>query len=119
MKGSAHLGLGELEAAEEAFALAQPLAPHNTHIALQRAVLKQEKGDHAGALRILDDAANNHLNVPEVFLNRGYSQQELGALREARHSFRIFLRLTEGRSLYDEQRQAVNEWLAQFNSSSG
>lgn len=114
MKGSAHLGLGQLELAEEAFTFAQPLAPGNAQIVVQLAILKQEKGDHTSALQILEDAAIRHPSVPEVFLNKGYSQQELGAVRDAGHSFRIFLRMTEGRSLYAEQRKVVNEWLAQL-----
>ena len=119
MKGSAHLALGQLDLAETAFASAQPLAPDNVQISVQIAILKQEKGDHAGALQILADAASRHPNVPEIFLNQGYSQQELGALRDAGRSFRIFLRMTEGRSLYAEQRRAIEEWLAQPYHTSG
>ena len=119
MKGSAHLGLGQLGPAETAFAAAQPLAPANAQIAVQRAILKQEQDDHAGALRILEEASSRHPDVPEVFLNQGYSQQELGAVREAGHSYRIFLRLTEGRSLYADQRRAVRQWLAQLGRGTG
>ena len=115
IKGSTHMGLGQLDPAEKAFAAAQLLAPGNAQLAVQRAVLKQEKNDHAGALEILKDAVISHPDVPEVFLNQGYSQQALGSLAEARHSFRIFLRMTEGRSLYREQRRVVSEWLAQFS----
>jgi tetratricopeptide (TPR) repeat protein len=118
MKGSAHLGLGQLDAAEKAFAAAQPLAPGNAQIAVQRAILKQEKGDHAGALQILQDAAARDSSVPEIYLNLGYSQQELGAFSDARRSFRIFLRTTEGRSLYAQQREAVSRWLRQFSAVS-
>jgi len=118
VKGSAHLGLGQLDAAEQAFASAQPLAPDNAQIAVQRAIIKQEKGDHASALKILQDAASRHPDVPEIFLNQGYSQQALGTLPDAIRSFRIFLRMTEGSPLYAEQRKAVNQWLAQFSSIS-
>ena len=119
MKGSAHLALGQLDPAETAFASAQPLAPGNAQIAVQRAILKQEKGDHASALQILAEAASRHPSVPEIFLNLGYSQQELGAERDAGRSYRIFLRMTEGRSLYAEQRKTVELWLAQSRSTSG
>lgn len=114
IKGSAHLGLGQLDRAESAFASAHSLAPNNVQIAVQRAIIKQEKGDHPEAVKLLQDAAALHPDVPEVHLNLGYSQLTLGAMRDAKSSFRIFLRLTEGRSLYKQQRQAVNEWLAQF-----
>ena len=117
IKGSSHLGLGQLESAETAFASAQELAPGNVSIAVQRAIIQQEKGNHVSALQILKNAAIRHSTAPEIFLNQGYSQQELGALREARHSYRIFLRMTEGRSLYAEQREAVNQWLAQNSST--
>jgi Flp pilus assembly protein TadD len=116
IKGSAHLVLGQLDPAEVAFASAQALAPYNVQIALQQAILKQEKGDHASALEILNSAAIRHPYVPEIFLNQGYSQQALGDLRNAKRSFRAFLRMTESRSLYLEQRKVVKKWLAQVSS---
>ena len=118
IKGNAHLRIGQLDSAEKALALAQALAPMNAQIAVQRAILQQEKGDHVTALQILKDAGERNPNVPEIFLNQGYSEQALGAVQDARRSFRIFLRITEGRSLYTEQRKLVNEWLAQFPSTS-
>ncbi len=116
VKGSAHLGLGQLDLAEKAFESAQALLPDHALIAVQRSIVSQEKGDHAGALQILRNAARQHPNVPEIFLNQGYSQQALGEIRDAGYSFRTFLKLTEGRSLYAEQRKAVNQWLAQTSS---
>jgi Flp pilus assembly protein TadD len=114
IKGSAHLGLGQLGMAESAFSSAHSLAPNNVQIAVQRAIIKQEKGDHPEAVKLLQDAAALQPDMPEVLLNLGYSQLALGAIRDAKSSFRIFLRLTEGRSLYEQQRKSVNEWLAQF-----
>ncbi len=113
VKGSAHLGLGQLEQAELAFASARTLMPDNAQIAVQQAILRQEQGDHPGALRILEAVAQRHPDVPEIFLNQGYSQQALGAVTEAKRSFRVFLRLTDGRALYMQQREAVRAWLAQ------
>lgn len=113
VKGSAHLGLAELEDAEAAFAAAQHLAPDNVHLAVQRAVVKQEQGDHVGALEILAAAEKDNPDVPEIYLNKGYSYYALGAVREAKRSFRVFLRLTENRSLYAGQRGAVESWLQQ------
>ena len=46
LKGSSHLGLGQLDLAEQAFTKAQPLAPGNAQVAIQLAILKQETGDH-------------------------------------------------------------------------
>jgi Flp pilus assembly protein TadD len=116
IKGSAHLGIGQLDLSEMAFASAQALAPDNVQIALQQAILKQEKGDHASALQILKGVAIRHPNVPEIFLNQGYSQQAVGSVREAKRSFRTFLQMTESRSLYLQQRKVVKEWLAQVSS---
>jgi Tetratricopeptide repeat len=115
IKGSAHLGMGQLDLAEVAFASAQGLAPDNAQIAVQLAILKQEKGDHAGALQILESEAVRHPNLPEIHLNKGYSLQALGAVRDAKRSFRTFLEMTESRSLYSSQRMAVKEWLAQVS----
>jgi hypothetical protein len=119
IKGSALLGTGQLDLAELAFTSAQALAPDNVQIAVQQAILKQEKGDHAGALHILEAAAKRHPNVPEIFLNQGHSLYALGAEREAKRSFRAFLRLTEGRSLYMHQRKAIKEWLTPESSVQG
>ena len=113
IKGSAHLGFGQLDLAEVAFASAQALVPDNAQIAVQQAILKQEKGDHAGALQILKGAAIRHPTVPEILLNQGYSQQTLGATLDAKRSFRAFLNMTEGRSVYFQQRAVVKKWLAQ------
>jgi Flp pilus assembly protein TadD len=112
IKGSIHLGLGQLDLAEESFELAQALVPGHAQTSVQLAVLKQEKGDHAGALSLLKDAARRHRDMPEIYLNLGYSQQALGVFDEAGRSFRIFLELTEGRSVYSEQRKRVSQWVS-------
>jgi hypothetical protein len=117
LKGSAHLAMGQLVPAEADLVSAQKLAPENAQIALQLAILKQERGDHAGALEILDSVGERNPHIPEIFLNKGYSQQSLGAVRDAKRSFREFLSLTEGRSLYSQQRQAIKEWLAREKSA--
>lgn len=119
IQGSAFLGTGRLDSAETAFTAAQALAPDDAKIAVQLAILKQEKGDHAGALQILEQAATHHPAMPEIFLNQGYSQEALGAVREARRSFRAFLEVTADRSLYRQQRRVVREWLARASSMQG
>ena len=111
VKGSAYLGAGQLDLAQAALESARELAPDNAQIAVQQAILQQETGDHAGALQTLEAVADKHPDVPEIFLNQGYSQQAIGAERAATRSFRIFLRLTEGRSLYSGQRKAIEDWL--------
>lgn len=116
IKGSTHLGIGQLDLAETAFESAQALAPDNAQIAVQRAILYQERGDHANALQILKGVAIRHPSVPEIYLNQGYSEYALGAVRDAERSFRTFLRMTESRSLYLQQRKVVTEWLAQVSS---
>jgi hypothetical protein len=113
LKGSAHLGLDQLDVAERAFDSAWAIAPDNAQIAVQRAIVQQERDAHAIALKILTAAAISHPEVPEIYLNQGYSEQVLGAHRAAERSFRQFLLLTEGRSLYARQRQLVQSWLAQ------
>jgi tetratricopeptide (TPR) repeat protein len=115
VKGSALLATGQLEAAQAAFATAQSLAPDNPQIAVQQAIVQQEQGDHLAALRILQAAAGRHPDVPEIFLNQGYSQLALGAESQARGSFRTFMQLTENRTLYLQQRQAVERWLRQLS----
>jgi tetratricopeptide (TPR) repeat protein len=112
VKGSAHLGAGQLELAEASLSSARDLAPNNARIAIQMAIVKQEMDDHESALQILGSVADRHPDMPEIFLNQGFSQQATGAETAAKRSFRIFLRLTEGRSLYSRQRMAIEEWLS-------
>jgi tetratricopeptide (TPR) repeat protein len=112
IKGSIHLGLGQLDLAEESFQLAHALVPGHAQTSVQLAVLKQEKGDHAGALSLLKDAARRHRDVPEIYLNLGYSQQALGEFAKAGRSFKIFLDVTEGRTVYSEQRKMVSQWVS-------
>ena len=117
IKGSAHLGMGQLQRADSAFSKAFLLTPDNAQIAVQRAIIKQEEGNHTEALEILKNVAARHPDVPEVFLNQGYSQQVLGMMKGAESSFRVFLKLTQGRSLYAQQRYTVQQWLAQFRAT--
>ncbi len=119
MKGSAHLGLGQLDLAQASFDSAAELLPGSPHVAVQQAIVLQERGDHEGALRILADASGSHPNVPEIFLNKGYSEQALGATSEARRSFRAFLLLTEGRAIYSGQREVVSRWLRSQSVAQG
>lgn len=111
LKGSAHLGMGQLEQADMAFAASKAIAPDNVQIAIQQAIVKQEQKDHVAALQILQAASAMYAEVPEIYLNQGYSQLALGAELEARRSFRTFLRMTEDRSLYTQNRLAVKNWL--------
>lgn len=113
VKGSAHLALGQLDLADAAFRAAHTLMPNNALVMVQQAVLAQERGEHAAALEILEDAAARHPQVPEIFLNKGFSEQALGNVAQARRSFRTFADMTEHRSLYANQRRTVVQWLAQ------
>lgn len=113
VKGSAHLALGMLEAAENSLGKADSVATGNPQVAVQLAIVKQEKDDHPAALRILSDAAADNAHVPEIFLNMGYSQLALGDQPEAQRSFRTFMKLTQNRSRYQQQREALQRWLQQ------
>ena len=111
IKGSAHLGLGQLEPAEFALSAARSLAPQSAQVVVQLSILHQEKEQHALAVEMLRDAASLHPGVPEIYLNLGYSQLALGADSEARVSFRIFLELTKDSAFYTAQRVAIAQWL--------
>ncbi|MGV6807364.1 MAG: hypothetical protein ACWA5K_05620 [bacterium] len=116
IKGSAHLGLGQLALAEKSFEAAKVLAPENAQIVVQLAILNQEKGDHQAAVLLLEDASSKHHDVPEVFLNLGFSQQAVGENSAAERSFNTFMKMTRGRALYETQRQVVKEWLTYFDA---
>ena len=113
VKGSAHLALGMLEAAESSLVKAGSVAPDNPQVAVQLAIVKQEQNDHPAALRILAEAATKNAHVPEIFLNMGYSQIAVGAQPDAQRSFRTFMKLTRDRSRYQQQREALERWLQQ------
>jgi Flp pilus assembly protein TadD len=113
VKGSAYLALGMLESAERCLNKAGSAAPGNPQVAVQLAIVIQERDDHAAALQILAEAAAENAHVPEIFLNMGYSQLAIGAESEAQRSFRTFMKLTRDRSRYRQQREALERWLQQ------
>lgn len=113
IKGSAHLGLGQLAIAEDALSAARALAPMSAQVVVQLSILHQEKGEHARAVAMLEEAAIHHAQVPEIYLNLGYSQLALGDEGRARKSFRTFLELTSDSAIYAQQRVALANWLSQ------
>jgi len=109
--GTAQLAQGQMEAADTALERAAGLNPKVAQIWVQRAIVAQERGDHAAAVRLLSEARELSPKSPQIYLNLGYSNDALGSLAEAEKNYLRFLSLTEGDDAYLLQRKPVIERL--------
>jgi tetratricopeptide (TPR) repeat protein len=109
--GTAQLAQGQMGMAEAALERASKLNPKVAQIWVQRAIAAQERGDHATAVRLLNEARELAPKSPQIYLNLGYSNDSLGATAEAEKNYLRFLSLTEGDSSYATQRKPVIERL--------
>lgn len=110
--GTAYLGNGELVEADHALSEALRRDPAQAQLWVQRAIIAQERGDHARALGWLREARNLSPQAPDVHLNIGYSAEAMGLRDEAAKAYRDFLRFTEGRESFASQRNWVTRRLA-------
>ena len=109
--GTAYLGNGELVEADHALSEALRRDPAQPQLWIQRAIIAQERGEHARALGWLREARNLSPQAPEVHLNIGYSAEAMGLREEAAKAYRDFLRFTEGRESFASQRTWVTRRL--------
>lgn len=109
--GSAQLAQGHMDAADTALERAGKLNPKVAQIWVQRAVVAQERGDHASAINLLTQARDLSPKSPQIYLNLGYSNDALGQPAEAEKNYLRFLSLTEGDESYLLQRKPVIERL--------
>ena len=109
--GTEQLAQGQLDAAAAALEQAGKLNPKVAQIWVQRAVVEQERGAHAAAVRLLTEARGLSPKSPQVYLNLGYSNDALGLSAEAERNYQYFLTLTEGDVAYLLQRTLVIERL--------
>jgi tetratricopeptide (TPR) repeat protein len=105
--GTAQLAQGQMEAAETALERASKLNPKVAQIWVQRAVVAQERGDHASAVTLLNAARELSPKSPQIYLNLGYSYDAQGLTAEADKNYLRFLSLTEGDSTYALQRKPI------------
>ena len=67
---------------------------------VQLAIVAQQRGNHTQALQLLGEAKRLNAQMPEVHLNIAFSQDSLGEHQHAAvYAYRMFLKLTEGKSL--------------------
>ncbi len=109
--GTAQLAQGQLDEADAALERASKLNPKVSQVWVQRAVVAQERGDHAAAVRLLIEARNLSPRSPQIYLNLGYSYDALGSTAEAEKNYQNFLALTDGDAAYLLQRNLVIERL--------
>jgi len=106
--GSAKLGLGLYNEADDYFKNALTLNAEMPQLWTQRAVIAQEKNNHIAALKFLHKAQTLSPNAPEIILNIAYSNDALGDRNGAVYAYREFLSTTRGNTQFAQQRQAVN-----------
>jgi len=105
--GTAQIAQGQMDAAETALERASNLNPKVSQIWVQRAIVAQERGDHAAAVKLLNEARELSPKSPQIYLNLGYSNDALGLTAEADKNYLHFLSLTEGDSAYALQRKPI------------
>ena len=106
--GSAKLGLGLYDEADDYFKNALALNAEMPQLWTQRAIIAQERNNHIAALKFLHKAQTLSPSAPEIILNIAYSNDALGDRNGAVFAYREFLAITRGNSLFAQQRQAVN-----------
>ncbi len=110
--GTARLGAGNLERAEQSFDKGLALNSKQPQLWLQRAIVEQQKGNHETALQLLKECQKLAPAMPEVQLNIGYSIDTIGADKyAAKMAYETFIELTEGNPAYIAVRQKVLERL--------
>ncbi len=105
--GTAQLAQGQLDAAETALEHASRIDSKVARVWIQRAVVAQERGDHAAAVNLLNKARDLSPKSPQIYLNLGYSNDALNLSAEAEINYRLYLSLTEGDGSYSAQRKHV------------
>ncbi len=112
--GSAKLGLGLYNEADDYFKKALTLNLKIPQLWIQRAIIAQEKNEHRRALTFLQKAQALAPNSPEILLNIAYSNDALGDQNGAVFAYRDFLSLTRNNSQFFQQRQAVHARLEEM-----
>ena len=115
--GTAHLGLGNLAEADNAFM--EGLARDTTipHLWVQRALVGQQRGRYGEAIESLRQAEILAPELPEVQLNLAYSLETQGERKLAVEHYHIFLALTEGKPAYRTARKKVLDRVIRLEST--
>lgn len=114
--GAAEMKLGRQVKAQEALSTAIKLNPRQPEARLKRAVLNQEQGLHNDAMADLREAEKIAPQLPEVYLNQGYSADALNRLGEARTAYLQFLNLSKSKANYGATRAWVTKRLGDLNT---
>ena len=115
--GTAQLGLGDLDKAENAFM--EGLVRDDTvpHLWVQRAVIDQQRGQYTLAMDALRQAELLAPDLPEVQLNLAYNLEQQGNQKLARRHYQQYLALTEGKASYHVVRRKVLERVLRLGTS--
>ena len=115
--GTAHLGVGDLEKAEESFMEGLVRDDSVGYLWVQRAVVAQQRGHYGKAMDALRQAEFLAPELPEVHLNLAYNLEYQGNIRLAHQHYQEYLSLTEGQSTYHTVRRKVLERVLRLGSS--
>lgn len=111
--GTAHLGSSQFPEATKALEEALARNGSSAQIWNQRAIVAQQQEKHHLALQLLYEAQRHDPNLPEIYLNKGFSFEILGRLEGATRNYRAFLELSEGKAAFMSQRRKIIQWLIQ------
>ncbi len=107
--GTAQLGVGDLDKAENAFMEGLVRDETVPHLWVQRAVIAQQRGQHKSAMDALRQAEFLAPDLPEVQLNLAYNFDHEGNTTLALRHYKQYLSLTEGKASYHRVRRKVLE----------
>jgi len=105
--GTAKLGLGEYDEAEESFIEGLARNAAVPQLWVQRALVNQQQGEMGEAIESLRQAELIAPELPEVQLNLAYSLEIQGNIPLAVDHYQTFLALTEGEKVYQPARKKV------------
>ena len=107
--GTAQLGVGDLDKAENAFMEGLVRDETVPHLWVQRAVIAQQRGQYKSAMDALRQAEFLAPDLPEVQLNLAYNFDHEGNTKLALRHYKEYLSLTEGKASYHRVRRKVLE----------
>ena len=105
--GTAHLALGEHDAAADYLDASLRSNAELAHIWVQRAIVEQERNRPSSALSLLAVARQLAPDFPDTYINAGYAYETLDQPESARRAYRQFLSLSALQAMPKGRREDV------------
>lgn len=117
--GTAYLGKGDLEQADQYFLSGLARNDKIPQMWIQRALVAQQRGEYQLAIHELRQAESLQPDLPHLHLNMGYAYDQLGNNRLASQYYGKFMQLSEGNPEFFSTRKKILDRLTQTSPSPG